>query len=206
VLAHPLQITERWGRPCLGYLLVLQPDPAAAAALAAVQDGLLAIEPALLRQPAHAMHVTAGSLVPVLAELDRDKDEIWREEGDGWLELISQAAAATPAAPLRFRRLLMTDAAIIAVADEPNPVSELRRRLEGDLALPWPLSKGLLVHCTLLRYREQLARPEALQQAAASAEFAVDTGGTELLIVRETTFPCLDFDVWHRIPLGRPQP
>jgi hypothetical protein len=205
VLAGQLRTTELWGRPCLGYLLLLLPDPEAAAALAAVQDGLLAVEPALLRQPAHAMHITAGALVPVLAELDRQKDEIWRQYGAGWSEVIATAAAATPVAPLRFRRLMMTDAAIIAVAEEPNPISELRRRLEGELDLPWPLSKGELVHCTLLRYREHLPRPEPLARAVASAQYAVDTGVTELIVVRETTFPCLDFEVCERFGVGRPR-
>jgi hypothetical protein len=212
VLAHPLQvtqqlrITEHWGRTCLGYLLVAQPDLAAATAFTAVQDRLLALEPVLLRQPAYALHVTAGLLVPVLSELDRPKDEIWREHGPSWTDAIASAAASTQAGPLRFRQLLMTDAAIIAVAEEPNPVSELRRALNGLLDLPWPLAKGELVHCTLFRYRDRLARSEELSRGVRSVPLAVDTDVTEVLIARTTTFPFLDFDVCHRIPLGRPLP
>ena len=66
----------------------------------------------------------------------------------------------------------MTDAAIIAVAEEPNPVGELRRELTAALDLPWPITLwlGRLVHTTLFRYRQPLRDPAGLLRRLAAIE------------------------------------
>ncbi len=208
VLANRLVIAESWGKPCLGYLLFLQPDPAAAAAFRAVQDDVLALEPSLLRQPEGAMHSSVALVVPVFGDFDQPKDEIWREHGAGWVKIIAGATAAMADGHVRlcFRRLVVTDAAIIAVADEPNPIGELRRAVTSALQLPWPVSRGDLVHLTLFRYRAPLADPARLLAMAASRRLAVETSVSEVLLVRETTFPAMDFEVLHRLPLGPRMP
>jgi hypothetical protein len=161
VLANRLQLARHWDQPCLGYLLVGQPDAAAADALTAVQDTLVTIEPSLLCLPAAALHCTAAFLIPVFSECE-PKDVIWRRDGHRWADVIATATLAHDGAIcLQFRQLIMTDAAIIAVADQPNAISELRRAL-----VPEP------------------------------------TEVSELLLVRETVFPMLEFTVVHRFRLG----
>ena len=60
VRANRLQITCRWGQPCLGYVLLYRPDRAACAALAALQQQVLGCEPTLLRQPEPQLHCSVA--------------------------------------------------------------------------------------------------------------------------------------------------
>jgi hypothetical protein len=205
VLANQLTLAERWDEPCLGYLVIGRPPAAMVTALAAIQDQVQSVEPDLHRQPPAALHSTVGFLVPVFRPADHDKDEIWRQHGPGWLAGIAAAAAAEPG-PLRlsFRRLVATDAAIIAVADAPNPVTGLRERLTAGLDLRWPLTKGPLVHVSLFRYRQQLRDPARLLALLKAMDAAIDTEIGELLVVRETTFPLLEYEVMQRVPIGGP--
>jgi len=205
VLANRLQLAGTWGEPCLGYLLLFRPSAQVTAELAALQEQVLALEPDLLRQPGSAMHSTVAFLVPVYRPVDQDKDEIWRLRGERWLRVIG-AHTAGIRGPLRlsFRRLIATDAAVIAVADAPNPVTSLRDALTAGLELPWPLAKGPLVHVSLFRYRRPLRDPAGLLGMLAELDFAIEAEIGELLVVRETTFPSLDYEVLHRLPIGRP--
>jgi hypothetical protein len=206
VLANDLQIADQWGQPCLGYLLFFRPDPAATAALSAAQDSVHALEPTLLRQPEEAFHSLVAFLVPVFLDPGRPKDEIWQQHAPGWLDAMSRATAALTTRPirLRFRRLIATGAAIIAVADLPNPITELRRELTAALELPWPLTKGPLVHVTLFRYSQPLADPAGLLRQLQALDLAIEAEVSELLMVRETTFPSLAYEVLQRLPIGSP--
>jgi hypothetical protein len=203
VLANRLRLDRRWGRPCLGYNLCLRPAPAAAAGFSAVQQPLLAAEPSLLRVPEQALHANVSWLLPVHREFGRPKDELWRRHGAGWLAIVGSAlAAAAVPYPLRYRHLVATDAAIIAVADEPNFISALRRELATALPVPGGLSAGQLVHTTLFRYLEPLRDPGSLLARLAAAEFLVTVDVPELLVVRERVFPSLDYEVIRRLPTG----
>jgi hypothetical protein len=200
VLANELQLASDWGRPCLGYLLMLRPDQAARDGFDALQDHVQALEPGLLRQPGRALHSTVAFLVPVHRQVAGDKDEIWEGNEARWVEAITSARSVSPAPfRLRYRQLVATDAAIIAVADTPTPITALRQELEARLQLPWPLAKGPLSHVSLFRYREPLRDPAGLLRALAALEFTIETVVSELLAIRETTFPFLEYEVLHRL-------
>lgn len=202
VLANRLRLERRWGRPCLAYNVCVRPGPDAAAALSAVQDRVLSLEPSLLRVPAPALHTNLAWLLPVHQEFGRPKDELWQRHGPGWLAILTAAAGTADGFRLCYRRLVATDAAIIVVADEPNQVSALRRELMGVLPVPGGLSAGELVHATLFRYREPLRDPASLVHWLGAAEFQVDVDVSELLVVRERTFPSLDYQILHRLALA----
>ena len=108
---------------------------------------------------------------------------------------------------LRYNRLVVTDAAVIAVAAEPNPMADLRRQITSGLGLAWPITYASLgvVHSSLLRYQAPLADPAGLLRRAEALHVDVETEVAELLMVRERTFPTLDYDVLRRLPL-RSQP
>jgi len=202
VLANRLRPERRWGRPCLAYLVCLRPGPAAAAALSAVQGQVLGLEPSLLRVPVRALHTSVAWLLPVHEEFGRPKDELWQRHGPRWLAVLAAAVGTTAGFRLCYRRLVATDAAIIAVADEPNQVSALRRELAPELAVPGGLSAGTLVHTTLFRYGGPLRDPASLVRWLAAAEFHIDADVSELLVVRETTFPSLGGQILHRLALA----
>lgn len=203
VLANKVLVEHRWGRPCLAYNACIRPGRAAVAALSAVQDSVLCLEPWLLRVPGSALHANVTWLLPVHQEFGRPKDELWRQHGHGWMAVLAEAAGRTGRFRLRYRRLVATDSAIIAVAEEPNAVSALRRELKTLLRVPGSLSAGALVHTTLFRYARPLRDPASLTWWLASATIRAETRVSELLVVRERTFPLLDYEILRRLPLPR---
>jgi hypothetical protein len=203
VLTNNLRLEQRWAQPWLAFNVFIRADPAGAAALSAVQDEVMRLEPSLLRLPAAALHTTAAFLLPGQAEFDRPKDEIWRQHGPRWLARLTELAAACTPFHLIFRRLIATDAAIIAVAQEPNPLTELRRRLRlAGLDLPGEPPVNELVHVTLFRYAGPLRDPAALLDWLATADPRAVIEVGELVVARENTFPFLRYDVLRRISLA----
>jgi hypothetical protein len=208
VLANRLQIADRWGQPCLGYVLLYRPDQDATTALADIQQDLLAREPTMLRQPTAQLHASIAWPLAVGREFDQPKDEIWRQHGEHWLKIITAATDAGEPMRLRYRRLVVTNAAIIAIAEEPNPIGDLRRELTAALGLPWQICYGSvgIVHTSLLRYSGPLADPAGLLRHLHSTPIAVETQVSELLMIREVRYPTLDYQILQRLPLraGRP--
>ena len=206
VLANQLLLADLWAQPCRAYNVCIRPGPAAAAALAAVQARILRREPSLLRVPEPALHINLAWLLPVHQEFDRPKDELWQRHGPQWLATLADAAAKTSSFRLSYRRLAATSSAIIAVADEPNRLSALRRQLLPLLHLPGSGSAGDLAHITLFRYAAPLHDPAKLLQCLAAAGFSLDIEASELLVMRERIFPSLDYQILHRLPLAPASP
>jgi hypothetical protein len=168
---------------------------------------VLALEPALLRQPETRLHTSVAWLLPVGREFSEPKDALWAEHGEDWLKIIAAIAEGMPPMRLCYRRLVVTDAAVIAVAEEPNPVGAFRRELTAALGLSWPItySSVEVVHTTLLRYRQPLSDPAGLLRRLESMPVAIETGVSELLIIRESLYYTLEYEVLRRLPLGKAQ-
>jgi hypothetical protein len=203
VLANRVQLADRWGQPDLGYVLLFRPDPASTAELAAIQQGLLELEPSLYCQPAAQLHTSVAWLLAVARDFDQPKDEIWQEHGPDWLKAIGAVTDLTAPIRIRWQRLVATDAAIVSVAAEPTPFAEVRRQLVGELDLSWPITYSELgvVHSSLMRYRQPLTDPAGLLARLSSLPIDVETEVTELLMVREIVYPTLDYQVLARLPL-----
>jgi hypothetical protein len=205
VLTGRLLVERRWGQPCLAYNLCIQPGPDSAARLSSIQESVLNLEPSLLRVPAQALHANLVWLLPVHQEFDRPKDELWQRHGPEWMAILDGILGTAESFPLHFRHLVATDSAIIAVAEEPNRFSALRRELMSALSVPGSLSAGELVHTTLFRYAGPLRNPAALIRRLA-ASIQVDVDVCEVLAVRERIFPSLDYEVLRRISLASSNP
>ncbi len=162
VLANQLLLADRWGEPCRAYNVCVRPGPAGVAALAALQESALRLEPSLLRVPERALHANLAWLLPVHQEFDRPKDELWQQHGPQWTAALADAAGRTSSFRLCCRRLAATSSAIITVADEPNQLSALRRELIPCLRLPGSASAGDLAHITLFRYARALHDPASV--------------------------------------------
>ena len=204
VLAGDLKVCANWGAPGVGYLLMFRPDPGASAALAELQEQVLTLEPTLLRQPETRLHTSVAWLLGLGREFSEPKDALWAKHGQDWLKIIAAFTHATPPIRLCFRRLVVTDAAIIAVAQEPNPVGAFRRELTAALGLPWPISYSSvgIVHTTLFRYGQRLSDPAGLLRRLKAMPVAIETGISELLMIRESVFYTLEYEVLRRLPLG----
>jgi hypothetical protein len=181
------------------------PGPDALVSLYCIQENVLNQEPSLLRVPERALHANLAWLLPVHQEFDRPKDELWQRRGPEWMTILDRVLGMAEGFRLRFRHLVATDSAIIAVAEEPNRFSALRRELALALRVPGNLTAGELVHMTLFRYAKPLRHPALLiRRLAAGAD--VDFNVREILVVRERVFPSLDYEVVHRISLIPPDP
>jgi hypothetical protein len=202
VQANRLLLAQRWGQAYLAYNVFIRADPAGAAALSAVQDQIRQLEPGLLRVPEPALHTTAAFLLPGSAEYDRPKDELWHQHGMTWLAQLAELAAETPRFTLRFRHLVVTDAAIIAVADEPNGLSAFRRRLVTAIGAPGNSHRYDAVHTVLFRYPAALSDPASLLAWTTAADIRADFDVSELLVAREHTFPFLGYDVVRTLGLA----
>ncbi|HEY3034882.1 MAG TPA: hypothetical protein VGJ54_09505 [Streptosporangiaceae bacterium] len=155
---------------------------------------------------ASALHASLAWLLPVHQEFDRPKDELWQRHGPKWMSVLTGVLGTTQSFRLCYRHLVAAVSAIIAVADEPNRISALRRELLPVLPVPAGLSAGKLVHMTLFRYARPLRDPASLVRWLAGTEFDVDVDVSEFLLVRERTFPSLDYQILHRWPCRPPAP
>jgi hypothetical protein len=203
VLANELRLDWRWGQPCEVYNAFIRPDPDGRDELAAIQEQALRREPGLLRIPPDALHLTAIFLLGLYDEFDRPRTELWAEHGPRWLDQLTELAVSAQPFELWFRSLVATDAAIIAVADEPNGVTALR--LAADPVLDRLSDFGYsqpITHMTLFRYRQPLRDPAALLAWLADAGSQARVRVTELLVAREHTYSFLGYDVLRRLPLG----
>jgi hypothetical protein len=150
------------------------------------------------------MHTSVAWLLPVGREFSEPKDALWAEHGEDWLKIITAMTGGIQPMRLRYRRLVVTDAAIIAVAEEPTPVGGFRRELTAALGLPWPItySSVEVVHTTLFRYRQPLSDPAGLLRRLEAMPVAIETGVSELLMVRESMYYTFSYEVLQRVPLG----
>lgn len=206
VQANKLLHAHRWGQPCRAYNVCIRPGSAGETALAALQAGVLRLEPSLLQVPAAALHANLAWLLPVHEEFSQSKDQLWQQHRPHWVATLAGTAAKTSSFRLSYRHLAATNSAIITVADEPNSFSALRRELIPLLNLPGNASAGDLVHITLFRYAKPLRDPAALLRLLATTEFRLNIDVDELLVIRERIFPSLDYDILHRLPLAPPRP
>jgi 2'-5' RNA ligase len=203
VLGNQLSIAHDWGHPCLSYLVCIRPGGQAQASIAAVQAAVAGPEESLLRVPPGALHISVAWLLGVHEEYARPKEELWARYGPGWLASLATVLGAQPSFSLRLRQLVATDAAVIAVAATPNPVTALRAQLAGALARPGrrPLSRGELVHATLFRYGGPLADPASFLCRVDRAELDIDIAVHEIALVREVLFPSLGYQTIRRFTL-----
>jgi hypothetical protein len=116
VLTGQLLVERRWGQSCLAYSACIQPGTDARAGLSRIQESVLTLEPSLLRVPERALHANLAWLLPAHQEFDHPKDELWQLHGQEWMAILDRILAATDCFRLRFRHLVATDSAIIAVA------------------------------------------------------------------------------------------
>lgn len=194
---------SRWQQSCHAYNVHIEPSPSARDGLAQVQDALVPVEANLLRCPARALHISVAWLLAVHVEYDEPKESIWKRHGRGWVEELATIAGEHAPFELRYRWLVVTDTAIIAVAEPTGPVRRLRDDIVARLVLPEQTkNRAELVHTTLFRFRAALSDAHGLMKAADSVEFDVATTAEDLTVSEELVFPSLVTSTKARLSLG----
>ena len=153
--------------------------------------------------PPEALHVTIYALVPVRGRFDREA--YWSAIADKAAALLRAACAEASPFALRFHRLSASDAAVIALAEDPTgQIARLRAAIAAALPPPPGLSHPRydIVHSSLARHAN--ARPVPAQALARLGAHPVDFAAPveRLKIVRETRYPCLALEEVASFPLG----
>jgi hypothetical protein len=205
VLANRVRADARWDRPCLAFIVIARPDAAAASALAALQQDIADHQPGLLIVPQSAMHASVARLLPVDGN-DQAKQAVWDRRGEEWLAALRASAASIKPADIVLDELIATDAAIIAAGSAPGWVGELRAAVACLAEVGDNISSGGLVHVTLFRYSGRLADPARLLDTLAGLRVKASLPAGALPVIRELTFPCLDYQILDTLNCGPGQP
>lgn len=191
VLANRINVAERWGQPCHAFNVHLEPSTTARDGLGRVQDALSA-EPSLLRCPSSALHVSVAWLLAVHVDYVESKAAIWTRHGEEWTAQLASIARRHQPFELRYRWLVVTDTAVIAVATPVDPVRRLRDDIAARLSLPdQTVNTAEIVHTTLFRFRDALSDPSALIEAAEAIDLDLPTPVQHLTVSEELVFPSL---------------
>ncbi|HZC51411.1 MAG TPA: hypothetical protein VE441_02795 [Mycobacterium sp.] len=204
VAANLVTVAHRWGQPCHAFNVHVEPSHGARDGLAAVQDALAATEPNLLRCPRSSLHVSVAWLLAVHVDYAESKAAIWERRGGQWVGELAAIAREHDPFELRYRWLVATDTAVIAIAEPVGPIGHLREQIRARLALPEQTrNTAQIVHTTLFRYRSPLVDPVCLLTAVETVELDTPMTVHELTVSEELVFPSLVSAERARLPLGQ---
>lgn len=202
---NDIDLDPMWGQPCLAYNVQILLPLTMQQMLVNLQEDIHHQEAeSLQRCPAHALHVSVASLVPVRAEGSRqDKEAQWQSIQHDSQAALHKIAKTTRAFQVRFCGVIATRGAIIAVATDDGHMQAIREKLCKYVPLrSTPIN---IIHSTLFRYRARLVDPQrllaSLQTMTLNQPFIVD----ELQIRRENVYPSLDSDLVLVAKLSRPR-
>lgn len=204
VLTGHLRLDPLWGRSCRAYNLHARPVDDCRSQLAAIQDELSQLsEQGLLRCPPEALHVSLGAFLSVREDDTNTKEALWAHHGDAWLQELTDHVRQVQPFTLTYRAIVVTDAAVIAVADyghEVRAIRELLTALREGIGLAG--NQPNIVHTSLFRFADPLRDPAALLDAAK--RIPVDTGFRvdEVVVTRELLYPTLITEDLALLPLA----
>ena len=191
-----------WGKPCIAYSLQADLTDDARRIFSRAQERLQAAGPGLLTGPPATLHITVACLLSVRERYGVSKDSLWRLHGLRWTASLRALLAAVPPCEVIFRRLEVTDAAVIAVAEPQSEVRTIRSHVANMLAdAGVPSFQPSIIHATVLRYGSSELRAEALAEAARCVHIESSVPIRQLVLSKETIYPSLAREVIECMPL-----
>ncbi len=184
---------QYWSQPLISYTVMQMLEPAAREACLAVLhqvSGIAGSADHLLIAPADTFHLSLYAIAPVRS--DFDKDAWWQIHGETALAAFRRWCDAQPAAVLRFRKLRVTQTAVIAVAEPHDAVWNLRRMLRAEVPQPPGGTPNYdMIHMTLARYAQPDKLPADFATRVSALPLALDVRLFEATLMRETAYPLL---------------
>ena len=142
-------------------------------------------------------------MLSVREDYGTSKDAIWANCGKRWCDSLAELAAGLPPFQVRFTRLHVSTAAVIALAEPVPEVDEVRERARQLLSRA-ALKPGQpsIVHCTLARYGASGQHLTDLARAARGVELSAETTVKYLVVSKELVYPSLVDETLARLSLG----
>jgi hypothetical protein len=200
-----------WQQPARSYGVAALAPAGTQAALQPVlaQIAVIAAPCDLRLVPPSHQHLSIYAVAPV--RQDFDKAAYWAANAAKVEAELRDWVAAQPPVTLRFTSLRATPAAIIAMADESaaagDAVWSLRRRLAAILPPPpGGAPRYDLIHVTLARYGAPDRLPPDFAARIAALPVDLEFPLQQVVLLRETRYPALEFDILATLPLGVPLP
>jgi hypothetical protein len=203
VRANRLRLDPLWNLPCSAYNVHARPDDGSRSRLSSAQDRLAHLdERGLLRCPPGSLHVSVGSLFFVREDFAESKEVLWARHADAWLQGLSNLLNQIPPFTLTFQHVVVTDAAVIALAECPRELQVIRQglaTLRSDSG--FERSQPTIVHTTLFRFGATLRDPGALLDVCRSILLEASFPVREIVVTREMVYPSLAADDLARFQL-----
>jgi len=191
-----LKADPLWGKRCIAYNLQADLTDNARRIFIRAQERLQAAGPGLLTGPPATLHISVACLLSVRERYGVSKDSLWRRHGLRWTASLRELLAAVSPCEVIFRRLEITDGAVIAVADPQDEVRTIRSHVANMLAaVGVPSFQPSIIHATVLRYGSSDLRAEALVEAASSVPVETSVPIRQLVLSKETIYPSLATEV-----------
>jgi 2'-5' RNA ligase len=199
-------VSERdplWSEPCLAYNVQAELEAACRADLAEVQQRLHGTTSGTLVCPPASLHLSVATILSVRENYGTPKDVIWAHWGERWCDGLRELAAGLRPFVVHFDKLVVSKAAVIAVAAPVPEVDVIRAGAERLVSLAgFRADQPSIVHCTLLRYATSGLDLEALARSAAAVELGTETVVTSVVVCKELVYPSLVTEAVQRFRLG----
>jgi hypothetical protein len=204
VRANRLRLDPLWSRPCLAYNIHAHPDETCRGRLVSTQDRLARLdEEGLLRCPPESLHVSLGSFLFVREDYAEKKEVLWTRHASEWLQGLARIVTRVQPFTLTYRRVVVTEAAVIALADRPKEVEVIRQALNTlRSASGLGGSQPTIVHTTLFRFGAALKNSSVLLKASQSSLLDASFEVRAIVVTREVLYPSLLTHVVARFPLN----
>jgi hypothetical protein len=192
-----------WSHPCLAYNLHAALDESCRKGLAAIQERLHRVDCGTLACAPLSLHVSVASLLSVRKDYGLPKDELWARCGDAWCASLQELASRTAPFVVRFYKVLVSNSAVIAMAEPVKAVDNFRQRaaqLLGQQGLDG--AQPSILHCSLLRFATSGLDLSRLSDDADTVDPGVSTVVTRLVVLRELVYPNLVTETLKHFRVG----
>jgi hypothetical protein len=192
-----------WAKPCSAYNVHAELTPECRLEFAQAQERLHLLGPGLLCCPPETLHVSVACFLSVREDYGVSKDLLWARHGVEWDGRLREIVADLTPFKITFTHLLVTDAAVVAVAQPRDEIEAVRGCVTRLLsAFDLPSFQPSIVHSTLLRYDSPDFDYERLCDLAEGVQVGNAVLVDSLVISREVVYPSLVTDEVDRLVLG----
>jgi hypothetical protein len=203
VSRNEISLAGNWARPCHAVNVQAELDSRACDGLERAQDLIVEMDPALLRCPRSSLHVSIDWPLEVQYEYARTKASLLEEHRTAWVSGLEEIVPRSAALTLRYRWVVVTNSAVIALAEPNEALTQLRHAIRAELFFPQPVRPAAtIVHTTLFRFSGVLDRPDSFLRATAAIDLDVTTTVTALVLSEELVYPSLTTRTLARFEFG----